>query len=184
MSTSAPEEPRRTSRRGTLARAAALGAAALAARAAMSGQASAANGDTIKVGGAVTGTQLTELGGDFAGPVLEVYNQSPAFVSEDGAIALMGLVQTPFPDPTTATAIFGRNGRENSTGIYGEASGDRSTGIHAVANASTSTALQAFSTGGNGISVKAGQDGLTVEAGRVGINVSGSSQDGVRVPNP
>ena len=144
----------RPTRRGILAKAAALSVAAIAAKAATAGDSEGANGETIKVGGAYVATRLTELGGTFAGPVFEVYN----FAAGRGSGALMGLVAVDYPtDPAPAggAAVFGKHGGGSGSGVWGEAAGAFGKGVTGYATGNGSTGVFAYAEQGDAIYAEA-----------------------------
>lgn len=140
----------RRSRRGILASAFVAGAAAVAAKAAGGSRGEAANGDTVKVGNGHFGTKLTEIGGNYGGPVFEVYNLR----SGRGSAALMGIVAEGFPvdpAPPGGSAVFGLHGGSNGHGVWGQASGIFATGVAGYATNTGSTGVYAYAEKGDAI---------------------------------
>jgi hypothetical protein len=101
-------------RRGILAYAATIGAAAFAGRLASGRQANAANGDTIMVGGAFTATSITEIGGNFNGQVWSIYNESDA----GNAVGLVSTLAAQYPTDfeIEPSAIFAKSGAASPAG--------------------------------------------------------------------
>jgi hypothetical protein len=141
-------------RRSILTRAAAVAAGALIARKATGREVEAADGDTIKVGGAYTGTKLTEVGGAHAGPAFAGYNDGTG----RGVSGLMGLNAAVLPTDYFPTGVFGMSSAVNGVGVYGEATEKFSHGMWAVAKGVGSTALLAQAGQGTGIFVEAEGD--------------------------
>lgn len=140
----------RRTRRGVLATAFVAGAAAVAAKAVSGPAAEAANGDTIKVGGAYTGGRLTELGGNYGGPVFEVYN----LVAGRGSGAIMGIVAEGYPTdpaPPGGAAVYGLHGGGNGHGVWGQVSGIFGSGVVGYATNTGSNGVYAYAEKGDAI---------------------------------
>jgi hypothetical protein len=156
----------RTGRRGILAKAAALGAAALAARAVRSDGARASNLDPLLAGAPNHASATTGLFANLDGRSLAVSNSSEG----DHANALAAYVATPVSDVELSTAVFGKNGRNDGAGVWGEASGDQSVGVRAHATGKASVAVFATSDGSAAV---LGEIGQHTQSGAVGVGGTG-----------
>ncbi len=137
----------RGSRRGILAKAAALGAAAVAARAALEGRARAANGDPVKVGQGYLASSVTEIGGNYDDAVFSIYNDRP-----DGD-AIVAFVHSPYQTAPNSAAIFGKHGTANGAGLWGEANEAGGVGTRGTARGVGGVGLIGEANGSNGVGV-------------------------------
>lgn len=108
---------KRANRRGILARACALGIGAVAAGAMGTRHAHAEDGKAILAGRLNDADLTTTLTGSPPAQSLVVQNLSDG----DGAVAVMGLVDTPFQGVPTPAAVYGKDGRSRGAGVLGEA---------------------------------------------------------------
>lgn len=160
---------KRSSRRGILASAGALGLGMAAAAAVDSTRTQAAAGDPMLAGRINESDLTTTLTGSPTGQSLFVQNLNDG----DGANAIMGLVDTPFQGVPKPAAIFGKDGRLFSNGVLGEAF----IGVRGVSTAPKGTGLRGEAnntTQGFGV---VGEAGSAEGAGVVAQNFAG---DGVR----
>lgn len=176
------QAPAKTSRRGVLTRAAAASAAALVAgRLIDARRAEATLGDPIRVGGAYAGDQLTEVGGTYAGPILNLWNSDVAGSANVQAVGLTASIGLDYalPPAGRSAAVFARNGRnapgndQYTCGVLGQAETTGGAGVYVGVLGESSGA------GGTRVGVEGRSNNIGVRGlgGRIGVIALGQTAE-------